>query len=324
VLWNRRDDAGFVGEQTGLPVELSLEYSEHYHLLDPGRHVMDRVDLGGWYLDERDFGLAAMRQSAFYADFLQKYALDSTMACPIIRRFGSTDGFLSLSAPRGKRDLAAVAESIRLLVPHIQRAAKLRTQLLELSQQGSRLQGAIDRIALPLLVLSAEGKILMANTNGAKWLPEIEAVLSTNSSKSKELSAALRHACQPQDRRTATIRMDGTNGQFYYLNVAPINEALSSSWGATSGTALVFFNAPAQQLSNPDDLLRQLFRLTKAEIRLVNKLREGATLQEASFSLGVSVETARTQLKTVFRKLGIRRQTELQRLLGRMEMVDFT
>jgi DNA-binding CsgD family transcriptional regulator len=324
VLWNRRDDAAVVGEQTGLPYELSVEYAQHYHLLDPGRHIMDRVALGDWYLDERDLGLPAMERSSFYVDFLKKYSLDSTMACPIVRGFGTTDGFLSLSAPLGRRDQAAVAESMKVLVPHIQRAVKLRTHLIELSQQSSRLKGTIDRVALPLLVLSAEGRVLLANASGTKWTSEIETILATDSNKSRALSTALRNACQLHAPRAATIKMEGNDGEPYFLNVVPINEALSVIWGASAGTALVSFNVPSRQLSSPDELLNQLFGLTKAEIRLVNRLREGETLQEASFTLEVSVGTARTQLKSIFRKLGVRRQAELQRLLGRLEMVDLT
>ena len=55
--------------------------------------------------------------------------------------------------------------------------------------------------------------------------------------------------------------------------------------------------------------------LTPAEARLASHLAGGTSLEEASESLGVSIHTARTQLKAVFAKTGTRRQGELVALL---------
>jgi DNA-binding CsgD family transcriptional regulator len=58
-------------------------------------------------------------------------------------------------------------------------------------------------------------------------------------------------------------------------------------------------------------LLRNRFRLTPAEARLVLRLVTGDSLQSAAKALGVKYGTVRTHLKTVFQKTGTRRQAEL-------------
>ena len=58
------------------------------------------------------------------------------------------------------------------------------------------------------------------------------------------------------------------------------------------------------------------FGLTVAETRLAAKLASGAGLGAAASSLGVSRETARSQLKAVFAKTNTRRQAELAGLLN--------
>ena len=63
------------------------------------------------------------------------------------------------------------------------------------------------------------------------------------------------------------------------------------------------------------DLLRMLFDLTPAEARLTRLLVEGRTAAEAAALIGVTEATARTHLRRVFTKTGVRRQTELVRLL---------
>jgi DNA-binding CsgD family transcriptional regulator len=69
-------------------------------------------------------------------------------------------------------------------------------------------------------------------------------------------------------------------------------------------------------LTSEDDLASG-FGLTPAEIRLVLRLASGLPLREAAKAIGVSYETARTKLKFVFQKTGVRRQAELILLLTR-------
>jgi DNA-binding CsgD family transcriptional regulator len=62
-------------------------------------------------------------------------------------------------------------------------------------------------------------------------------------------------------------------------------------------------------------VLRELYGLTPAESALATLLAEGKTLQEAAGLRGVTHQTARSQLKSIFSKTATRRQSELLRLL---------
>jgi|HubBroStandDraft_4_1064222.scaffolds.fasta_scaffold1013422_2 DNA-binding CsgD family transcriptional regulator len=57
------------------------------------------------------------------------------------------------------------------------------------------------------------------------------------------------------------------------------------------------------------------FGLTAAEGRLTVMLLQGTTMKEASKNLKVSPNTAQSQLKSVFSKVGVHRQAELIRVL---------
>lgn len=67
--------------------------------------------------------------------------------------------------------------------------------------------------------------------------------------------------------------------------------------------------APAQ------DMLRELFDLTPAEASLTRILTMGLTLDEAAAELDISRNTGRAHLRAIFSKCGIKRQTELVRLV---------
>jgi DNA-binding CsgD family transcriptional regulator len=59
------------------------------------------------------------------------------------------------------------------------------------------------------------------------------------------------------------------------------------------------------------DFLEGRFHLTHAEARLVVHLVAGASLRSCAKALGIKYETARSYLKSAFRKTGTHRQAEL-------------
>jgi DNA-binding CsgD family transcriptional regulator len=63
------------------------------------------------------------------------------------------------------------------------------------------------------------------------------------------------------------------------------------------------------------EALRELYGLTEAETQLVELLCQGSSLDEAALARGVTMNTARSQLKQVFAKTHTTRQSELVRLV---------
>jgi DNA-binding CsgD family transcriptional regulator len=64
-------------------------------------------------------------------------------------------------------------------------------------------------------------------------------------------------------------------------------------------------------MNEPINLLKCHFGLTPAEARLALHLVAGETLRSADAKLGITYETARTHLKSIFSKTGTCRQAEL-------------
>jgi DNA-binding CsgD family transcriptional regulator len=67
-----------------------------------------------------------------------------------------------------------------------------------------------------------------------------------------------------------------------------------------------------------EPLLQRAFGLTPAEARLAAAMSSGKTLPEISRAAGVSHETMRSRLKSVFEKTGTSRQTQLVHVLSRL------
>ena len=101
---------------------------------------------------------------------------------------------------------------------------------------------------------------------------------------------------------------------------APYHVAVSalpslSSQGSEGGAAVLIAD-PEAALRPGAGALRILFHLTCAEERLAIALLAGKTLEEFARDQSVSKETARAQLREVFAKTGVNRQSELIRILS--------
>jgi DNA-binding CsgD family transcriptional regulator len=78
-----------------------------------------------------------------------------------------------------------------------------------------------------------------------------------------------------------------------------------------------FFDVDRMARSAPE-VLRKVLGLTEAEARLANELASGNSIEQTAGRFGISKETARTQLKAVFRKTDCRSQADLVGLIGRV------
>jgi DNA-binding CsgD family transcriptional regulator len=80
---------------------------------------------------------------------------------------------------------------------------------------------------------------------------------------------------------------------------------------------LVFCDGPDTQALNPVELSR-LFGFSPRESALAQALMNGQPLANAAGSLGVSHETVRSQLKSLFAKTDTNRQAELTAVLNKL------
>lgn len=84
-----------------------------------------------------------------------------------------------------------------------------------------------------------------------------------------------------------------------------------------SGMGVLLVVQPMEAtLALEEEVLRRSFGLTQAEARLAAVLWEATVLKEAAGRLGISLNTAKTQLAAVFAKTGTGNQTALIKRLS--------
>lgn len=303
------------------------EYNAEFQTIDPSKLVADRVALGTVYQDHRNLGAFVIDKSPFYGDFFHRYGLHANMASRLARR-GDIEYVLSFQRERLHGNYRPRDEAVLLeLMPHLVRAAQLRLAFSQLEDQVQLSAAVLDRLSFPVLVVAPSGEPVLSNAEGRAWAQAPDGVLrrSAASPERLQLLKAIRTACGLLGRRRSvgvSLRRPtgtGTGTTTDHALAIPLQDRI-----ATSEKALALLVVQGAPWRMPDlaSLLRDLFGLSPAESRLARLLFEDLSVQEAADRVGVSVATARTQLKAIFAKTQVGRQSELIRLLSRFAVVD--
>ena len=113
-------------------------------------------------------------------------------------------------------------------------------------------------------------------------------------------------------RSAPVVSIDRDDGPPLLVTVAPLMQMGARPWFERTGV-LVKISDPLRPPS--EAVLQQGFGLTAAEARLACALLGGGTLRDVASRIGVSANTAKTQLQVVFQKTRTGRQQELVSLL---------
>jgi len=268
--------------------------------------------------------------SAYFNEYLKPTGIQSqlnlclTAAMPQLG-FGAS----SITLYRGVGKEAFSDEerlSLQRLAPHLALAARSTWHIQSQSMIERIYRQALDDVRVPIFAVNVRGEIALANQAGDELITG-KRWIAVNRNTLVPASGLL---C-PDEFRQALVRLrrgagstvlltDGPSRQQAIMTAVPCPTAspLQVFTGSIAGIVWLVRCSPP---SSPVKGLGQLFKLTSAEIRLLQYLVEGVRLKDAADQLHVSVNTVRTQLKSIFRKTGQRTQGQLLALASRMAMI---
>lgn len=170
------------------------------------------------------------------------------------------------------------------------------------------LMALFSALGRPALMIDPNGRVAHVNREAAQLAPDLRDV-AQRSEIADAISAVL--ATQQPAPPVHLIR---PGDEPLLAQALPLTPALVGDHAV-----LLLFSDPGRpRLADPAPALR-LLGLTQSEARLAAAVGGGKPPKVAATSLGISEGNARTTLKAVFRKLGLARQAELVRLIGRLE-----
>ena len=266
-----------------------------------------------------------LHRTRFHADFLRMVDLEHGMGM-----FLGNDGdqaLVVLSINRSERygdytaDEQALAKS---LLPHLRNAFALHRRLRGLRDMEHACHSVFDRIDQPLFLLARDGTVLLGNeraqeleAGGTCLRRRLGRPAAVNPVDDAHLQLALdRVAAGATGGDPVSLALHDRSGRLAALaSIFPTPPPVFSNW-SHANVAFALFVRPLQSRKISDDV-RLAFGFTAAEFRLAALLVDGLPLGIASERLGISKNTARTQLRALFDKAGVHRQPELVALLQR-------
>jgi len=308
-------------------------YGAHYYEDDPWRMaalklgIIDRAVLGTDLVSNLEW-----QNSRLYSELVRPYTdvFHGIMASGTLPG-GGVYGF-GLHRPRRaapfKRE---AAERLQRLLPHVRRALQVRARLGAVHREGMAAAAALDHLSVGVVRLTERGRLVVANRAALAMLDENDGLLLTAGGVHAALAdddAKLQRAIAQAAQITAGEAGGGAGG---YLRIARPSgrrayAVVATSLGLDRGFDRGLF-APQSAavmliVSDPEaapriepQTLSTLFGLTPAEARLVSLLATGLPLPAIARRLGVSFETARTQLASARGKTDTASQVDLVRLV---------
>jgi DNA-binding CsgD family transcriptional regulator/PAS domain-containing protein len=218
------------------------------------------------------------------------------------------------------------AATLRSLAPHLRRAFELHKQFLSLNAQRSATKRVLDHMPIGVLLVDGRGRVLTTNSSADEIVAQGDGLIIERGGVRGEAgqeTAALRALISdaaasggdngPDVGGAMTLNRPSMRRPYWIL-VVPLRGRLADEEGAP-GIVALFVSDPERRHEIPTRALEAFFGLTPAEIRLLEALVNGKSLEEASEEFRVSKNTLRTQLHQIFRKTDTSRQSEVIKLV---------
>jgi CheY-like chemotaxis protein/DNA-binding CsgD family transcriptional regulator len=181
------------------------------------------------------------------------------------------------------------------------------------ASHGSGVSGSLDGVPLGVMIIDAGGIVHYANETAAGLLGGTRAAMIGRRTAPRLVEFVRRHMVSADcgvgvSAERLVLQRDG-------MPVAAIARSACGLGEAAAGRVTVLLPGVPGAFPAMPDILQKLFDLTQAERLLAAEIGAGANLADVAQTRGVALATVRSQLKSVFGKMGVTRQSDLVRAL---------
>jgi DNA-binding CsgD family transcriptional regulator len=220
----------------------------------------------------------------------------------------------------------AEQRQLATLTPHLKRACDVAGRLARAQAIGV----TFEHLPLPVLIVGASGRVSRITPAAQELLALAHGLALENGTLVAEvrednsrLRQAIVHAARDRLSDCSTgepvkLRRPRTGRPALLAHVLPCSET-GRPFADTAAMAMIFVADPDTRVPVRTGEIERALDLTPAEARLAAVVASGAALKEVAAKLGITYLTARTQLRSVFSKTGVCRQSELVRLIASLE-----
>jgi uncharacterized protein YhfF/DNA-binding CsgD family transcriptional regulator len=229
-----------------------------------------------------------------------------------------------------------IARRVRLVTSHLDRSIALLGRLNEQRGRADSLETILSRIQTAVITVGSAMALAFTNPAAELLLQRGDGLRVRNGrlaarceTDHRRLTDAVADACEQPAidglsqvptgpiaaGKLISIHRDQDQPP-YRVSLFPLRRGHAVRGLTPTAEAVMFVDDPNNDARPAQtDLYAHAFRLTPAEARLAVHLASGASLTEAAEAFGVTHNTARAQLRSIFDKTDTHRQGDLVRLL---------
>lgn len=337
-----------LSETTGYSPESLSAYVDHYWEIDIYlQRALERFRAADCGVSQLLTTKAELQRHEFHSDYLRPFDVGPMMWGKIEER-ADYHASISIVRPTGAEHFGETElKLLTTLAPHLRQALGLSRSLRGLQASNAMLSRGLDEIGIAICMVRQDGTILHSTEEAERLFKNKDSGVSLHKGRlqvaghdeqkaldsliggacgtgaNRGLASAVRVKSRAAGNRTIQSWTAQAGGALLITrksSLRPLQVVVSpfcsgSLMNEPQATALIQFSDPLSIPKSRASVLRALYHLTPVESRMADLLLQGFEVREAACHLGTTLETARFYLKQVQAKTGVRRQTELMRLM---------
>jgi len=319
---------GFDNEQLSFGDVLAIGQRIHDpSLTDPHLLRFDPSQAGKAFLTFELLPVDEWSRSTFYNEFARFFRSYQGVAAMMVHDDGRMH---ALAFYRSAEDPLYGEEDKRLVdvfVPHIRRAIALYSKLQAAHAQATVLRNSIDTMTSATVLLDQSGKVILLNAAAERLLkrcPELfvrrDRLCARHHADAEKLHQLIKRVTNGKGRRSVggavTVQRAPWQPPLQVM-AAPVSLDVRTSVTTGLGSvAMLIIQDPNEETRVPQEVVATMFGLTSAETRLLMALINGRTVKEYADDAGLTQNTVRAYLKSIFAKTKTSRQSDLVRLMS--------
>jgi DNA-binding CsgD family transcriptional regulator len=254
-----------------------------------------------------------------YEDWLVQTSSDEVLGLDLCESEG-LELRLRLTRAAGRpRFTGDDAQRLQQIVPHLRVALRLFDRLEADRTERQIYAEAVSKMAVGLVILDRHGKVIRLNARAETILGEADGVALREGglwlADPAQNRAFRDFAARGPKADTMTFRVPRPSGEGAVVLVVAGAQAADYVVASGGPATVVFLNDPVQTPEISAEALGSLLGLTPAEAAVAASLATGLTLSEVAERHGISPNTVRAHLRSVFTKTGVNRQSQLVHLV---------
>ena len=275
------------------------------------------------------FTNAELSKQEFYADYMKKLDAQYTAGFMIT---SLNETFYSMIIARPYAMGAITQQEKQMLSTlqfHASSAIHIGSHLSSLKSIMKAKSGALDQLSTGVCILGSKLKLLEANVaardflSDGSFLTSHDGYLAGGTKPNRRLVRLLHELSNGVIKNGCRVRVfDGLSGAECYLSIFPILDTDEFWWvDSKQSKYVLFIGTQLKPGGSCLDFLKNEFALTKREIEIVSLLVTGSDLSSIARHLKITYETARSHMKSIFRKMDIHSQAQLAVIVSRLNSV---